>query len=122
MSSATAIGIDFGATSIKSGVVRDGVIIEKGNVIQTRQDGNTAKLINAIIAEVERLREQYQEVEGVGFGLPGIINPAEGFILNLTNVKGWHNIPLRSIVSDRTDLTTNLENDAKSMAYGEWKF
>jgi len=122
MSAKTAIGIDFGATSIKPGVVRDGVILEKGNVIQTRQDGNTGKLINAIIAEVERLKEQYQEVEGVGFGLPGIINPAEGFILNLTNVKGWHNIPLRSMVSERTGLTTNLENDAKAMAYAEWKF
>jgi len=122
MSAKTAIGIDFGATSIKPGVVRDGVILEKGNVIQTRQDGNTGKLIDAIIAEVERLKEQYQEVEGVGFGLPGIIIPAEGFILNLTNVKGWHNVPLRSIVSERTGLTTNLENDAKAMAYGEWRF
>ena len=56
MSSTTAIGIDFGATSIKPGVVRDGLIIEKGNVIQTRQDGNTSKLISAIVAEIERLK------------------------------------------------------------------
>ena len=122
MSSTTAIGIDFGATSIKPGVVRDGLIIEKGNVIQTRQDGNTSKLISAIVAEIERLRGRHQEVQAVGFGLPGIINPAEGFVLNLTNVSGWHNIPLRSIISERTGLITNLENDAKAMAYGEWKF
>lgn len=122
MSSTTAIGIDFGATSIKPGVVRDGLIIEKGNVIQTRQDGNTSKLISAIVAEIERLRGRHQEVQAVGFGLPGIINPAEGFVLNLTNVSGWHNIPLRSVISERTGLITNLENDAKAMAYGEWKF
>ncbi|MGA8660462.1 MAG: ROK family protein [Chthoniobacterales bacterium] len=122
MSSATAIGIDFGATSIKPGVVRDGVIIEKGNVIQTRQDGDTGKLIDAIIEEIERLRARHQATEAVGFGLPGIINPAQGLVLNLTNVKGWHDLALRSTISERTGLTTNLENDAKAMAYAEWKF
>ena len=122
MSSATAIGIDFGGTSVKIGVVRNGSIIERGNVIHTRQDGNTGKLIDAIVAEIERLNAQYKDLEGVGFGLPGIINPGEGIVLNLTNVKGWHDIPLRSIVSGRTGLTTNLENDAKAMAYAEWKF
>ena len=122
MSSATAIGIDFGGTSVKIGVVRNGSIIERGNVIRTRQDGNTRKLIDAIVAEIERLKTQYKDLEGVGFGLPGIINPGEGVVLNLTNVKGWHDIPLRSIISGRTGLTTNLENDAKAMAYAEWKF
>jgi len=122
MSSTTAIGIDFGGTSVKIGVVRNGSIIERGNVIHTRQDGNTGKLIDAIVAEIERLNAQYKDLEGVGFGLPGIINPGEGIVLNLTNVKGWHDIPLRSIVSGRTGLTTNLENDAKAMAYAEWKF
>ena len=122
MSSATAIGIDFGGTSVKIGVVRNGSIIERGNIIRTRQDGNTRKLIDAIVAEIERLKTQYKDLEGVGFGLPGIINPGEGVVLNLTNVKGWHDIPLRSIISGRTGLTTNLENDAKAMAYAEWKF
>ena len=54
--------------------------------------------------------------------MPGIINAAEGMVLNLTNFKGWRNIPLRSIVSRATALLTNLENDAKAMAYAEWKY
>ena len=55
MSSATAIGFDFGATTIKTGVVRDGVILEKGNVIETRQDGNTDALVSEIIKEINAL-------------------------------------------------------------------
>jgi glucokinase len=46
-------------------------------------------------------------------------------VVNLTNVKGWRDIPLRplrEIVSQKTGLVTNLENDAKSMAYAEWRF
>jgi glucokinase len=121
MSSETAIGFDFGATTIKTGVVRDGVILAKGNVIETRQDGNTEALVSAMIQEIKALKERYPEVQAVGFGVPGIIDPIEGMVIHLTNVKGWTQIPLRSIVQSATGLVTNLENDAKAMAYAEWK-
>ena len=121
MSTATAIGVDFGGTSVKPAVVRDGVILERGNVIPTRQDGNSTALIGSIVDEINRLKGRHPDVGAVGFGLPGIINAAEGMVLNLTNVEGWRNIPLRSIVSRDTALLTNLENDAKAMAYAEWK-
>ena len=121
MSTATAIGFDMGATSTKTGVVKDGVILQKGNVIETRQDGDTGKLIEAFVNEILRLRSLYPEVQAVGFGVPGIINPIDGVVVNLTNVKGWHDIPLRAVIGEKTGLVTNLENDAKAMAYAEWK-
>jgi glucokinase len=121
MSSATAIGFDFGATTIKTGVVRDGSILEKGRVIDTRQDGDTHALIQEMIDEIQALRTKHPEIHAVGFGVPGIINPITGVVINLTNVKGWKQIPLRSIVQERTGLTANLENDAKAMAYAEWR-
>ena len=121
MSSATAIGFDFGATTIKTGVVRDGSILEKGKVIETRQDGNTDALIQEMIDEIQVLRTKHPETKAVGFGVPGIINPITGVVINLTNVKGWKQIPLRSIVQKKTGLVANLENDAKAMAYAEWR-
>jgi glucokinase len=121
MSSSTAIGFDMGATSTKTGVVNDGKILTRGYVIETRQDGNTAALIDSFIHEIQRLQQIHPEVEAVGFGVPGIINPVQGAVVNLTNVKGWSNIPLRSIIMERTRLVGNLENDAKAMAYAEWK-
>jgi glucokinase len=117
----TAIGFDMGATSTKTGVVRDGKILTRGNVIETRQDGDTAALIDAFIQEIRRLKEWNPEVEAVGVGVPGIINPVQGVVVNLTNVPGWSDIPLRSIIMERTGLVGNLENDAKAMAYAEWK-
>jgi glucokinase len=122
MNTATSIGVDFGGTSVKPGVVKGGVILEKGQVIPTLQDGNVDALIGTIVAEINRLKQRHTQITAVGFGLPGIINPAEGMVVNLTNVKGWHDIPLREIISHKTGLVTNLENDAKAMAYAEWKF
>ena len=121
MSTPTAIGFDMGATSTKTGVVRDGKILTRGNVIETRQDGDTAALIDAFIQEIRRLKEWNPEVEAVGVGVPGIINPVQGVVVNLTNVTGWSDIPLRSVIMERTGLVGNLENDAKAMAYAEWK-
>ena len=51
MSTPTAIGFDMGATSTKTGVVKDGKIILRGEVIETRQDGDVAALIDAFIRE-----------------------------------------------------------------------
>src|SRR5208283_2612241 len=121
MSTGTAIGFDMGATSTKTGVVNNGKILTRGYVIETRQDGNTAALIDSFIHEIQRLQQIHPEVEAVGFGVPGIINPVQGAVVNLTIVKGWSNIPLRSIIMERTRLIGNLENDAKAMAYAEWK-
>jgi glucokinase len=121
MSSPLAIGFDFGATTVKPGVVREGVIIEKAPAIVTRQDGDTDALIREMLETVERLRARYPDISAVGFGVPGIINPITGMVINLTNVKGWKDIPLRDVVQKETGLVANLENDAKSMAYAEWK-
>ena len=119
MTTPTAIGFDMGATSTKTGVVKDGKIIFRGEIIETRQDGDTESLIDAFVKEIERLRTIHPDATAVGFGVPGIINPVEGTVVNLTNVKGWHNIPLRSIIAQRTGLICHLENDAKAMAYAE---
>jgi glucokinase len=122
MSTPTAIGFDMGATSTKTGVVKDGSIVTRGEIIVTRQDGDTAALIDAFVQEILRLKDLHPDVETVGFGVPGIINPVEGIVVNLTNVRGWHGIPLRHIIMERTGLLGNLENDAKAMAYAEWKY
>jgi len=66
MSTPTAIGFDMGATSTKTGVVRDGKILLRGNVIETRQDGDTEALIDAFIQEIRRLKERNPEIEAVG--------------------------------------------------------
>jgi glucokinase len=111
----------MGATTTKTGVVTDGKIILRGEVIETRQDGDTAALIDGFIREIRRLKTIHPEIEAVGFGVPGIINPVDGVVVNLTNVKGWHQIPLLSIITEKTGLACSLENDAKAMAYAEWK-
>jgi glucokinase len=117
----TAIGIDFGGTTIKSAVVRDGKIAERGVVIDTLK--HDAKSLNeALFAVIEALRKSHSDVTGVGVGLPGFVDSVNGIVHHLTNVPGWDEVPLTKLIQERTGLRATIDNDVNAMTYGEWKY
>jgi glucokinase len=118
----TALGIDFGGTSIKSGLVRDGAIISHGTPIDTQAAGGRDAIIDALVALIENFRQQDSSLAAVGIGLPGLVDSVGGVVHELTNVPGFDEVPLRAILHERTGLPVTIENDAKSMAFAEWKY
>ena len=116
-----SIGIDFGGTSIKSGLVRGGEIVKRGEPIDTQRIGGPEVIIDALVRLIEELKGGDHGVLAAGLGLPGLVDSANGIIHELTNVAGWAEVRLREILEARTGLRICVENDAKAMAYGEWK-
>ncbi|MEY5009947.1 MAG: hypothetical protein RLZZ253_1086 [Verrucomicrobiota bacterium] len=114
-----AIGIDFGGTTIKSGLVAGGNVLKRGTVVDTQKAGGLEDLLGALVGIVEELRGE--GVAGVGVGLPGMVDANRGVVNQLTNVAGWNSVPLREILEKRTGLPVAIENDANAMAYGEWR-
>ena len=119
---AAAIGIDFGGTTIKSGIVEDGKITQRGETIDTLKFQGSAELIEALVTEVSRLKTQRKNIVALGIGLPGITDSIHGIVHQLSNVPGWRDVPLRDLLDERTGLRTEIENDANAMAYAEWRF
>ncbi|MHA3770528.1 ROK family protein [Verrucomicrobiota bacterium sgz303538] len=117
----TAIGIDFGGTTIKSATVRDGAIVERGEVIDTLKH-DTRSLEDALVNTIKALKAAHPDVASVGVGLPGFVDSVNGIVHHLTNVPGWHEVPLRRLLGERTALPVTIENDANAMAYGEWRY
>ena len=118
----TAIGIDFGGTSIKSAVVQEGRLLAHGEPIDTALHTTAKSLIDEILRVIATLRGLHPEVAAVGVGLPGFVDSVNGIVHELTNVEGWDEVPLRAILAERTGLPTIIENDAKAMAYGEFSY
>jgi glucokinase len=85
----TAIGIDFGGTTVKFGVVQDGRILARMPVLVTRDYPDHELLLKAIRKTIEELREHNSEVAAVGAGLPGMIDSVNGRVYQLSNVPGW---------------------------------
>ena len=117
-----AIGIDFGGTTIKSAVVEDGKIIHRGQIIDTLHTGDSGALTEALLSRVADLRRLRPDVTAIGVGLPGIVDSVNGIVHRLSNVPGWNDVPLRDFLNRRTGLHAAIENDAKCMAYAEWKY
>lgn len=56
---------------------------------------------------------------GVGIGAPGPLDRADGVVRIAPNL-GWHEVPLRQLVSDALELPAALDNDANCAILGEW--
>jgi glucokinase len=122
MSARLALGIDFGGTSVKPGVVSGKEIIARTPPIPTRNHDSADSLLAAVFRDVAILREQHPEVCALGAGLPGIIDAVKGVVRELSNVPGWHDVPLAAVLREKTGLPSIIENDANAMAYAEWRF
>jgi glucokinase len=118
----TAVGVDFGGTSIKLGVCRGEELLETDAPIITGDYKEPDALIRAMAERVEKLRVKYPDIVAIGVGVPGLVDFDRGFVHVLTNVPGWHHIPLRKILGDLTGLPVTVENDANAMAYAEWRY
>jgi glucokinase len=116
-----SLGIDFGGTSIKIGVVKGQEIIDFCTPIPTTEHETPSELIKAIGESVSALREKHPNIIAIGVGVPGFVNLDKGLVYQLTNVPGWVNIPLRDQLSALTGLPCTIGNDADCMAYAEWK-
>jgi|TARA_B110000914_G_scaffold63848_1_gene55688 glucokinase len=116
-----AIGIDFGGTSVKTGVLYHGNLIEEAPRIDTQEFEEARPLIERIHETVKNLRSSHPRIEAIGVGMPGFVDFPTGMVHNLTNVKGWQRIYLKRELNELANLPVTVENDANCMAYAEWK-
>src|SRR6185436_2095039 len=99
-----AIGIDFGGTTVKPAVVMDGQIVARIPPLRTQDHAGHESLLAAIRAAIEELRRQHPEVIAVGAGLPGMVDSVNGRVWQLSNVPGWEDVPLTSLLEQWTGL------------------
>jgi glucokinase len=116
-----AIGIDFGGTSVKTGVVCGSEIIDSAPPIATQEFDGPESLIEMMVRSVEDLRLRHPAILAVGVGMPGFVHFEKGLVFNLTNVRGWQDIPLKALLGAKLNLPVVADNDANCMAFAEWK-
>lgn len=116
-----AIGIDFGGTSVKIGVVRHDDVIDHAPPIATQEFDGPERLLEAITRSIEDLRHRHPAIIAAGVGMPGFVDFHQGIVRGLTNVIGWNQFPLKARLEALTGLPVTVDNDANCMAYAEWK-
>jgi len=115
------IGVDLGGTQIRALVTDpEGKELGRATTLTRAAEGVEAviaRILDTIRAALGRL--PWSDVQGIAIGVPGPTDPWEGVVLQAPNLPGWHNIPLRQIISEKLGVPTKLGNDANLAALGE---
>jgi glucokinase len=109
------IGVDFGGTGIKAGIVEDGKVVRSVEC-PTPKTGSADDVLDAIARLVLELDPA---PKSVGVAIPGEIDPT-GRCWGLPNVPGFKGVDLGRGLSDRLRCPVAVENDATTAALGEY--
>jgi len=111
------LGIDWGGTYIKAGIVDSGGKLIKKVIYNSQKLSEK----NSFIHEIESLVNQFKEfnIQAIGIGVPGILDIDKGFIYFLPNISGWEDYPLKDILQKKLKLPVFIDNDANVFALAE---
>jgi len=115
------LGIDIGGTSIKGGLVDNNGQVKDIFNLPIDKSLNQEQQINALI---NKIKDTYNndEFEGIGLGIPGVINSSTG-IVEFSNNLNWHNLEIVKMISEKFfGKKIAVNNDANVAALGEAKF
>ncbi|WP_460748831.1 ROK family transcriptional regulator [Myceligenerans cantabricum] len=105
--------------------IRGAVVSLTGQVLERRTvdvDGRTGDELTDLVARFARLLVAAAScpVLGVGVGSPGVIDE-NGRVIEAPN-RGWYDLPLAEILTDRIGLPVQVANDANTAALGEFTY
>jgi glucokinase len=121
-----AVGIDFGGTNIKAGLVSRGGRVVASRLLPSSRYGSPSRFVEGVRATVGSLiREaglRVSQLDGIGVGVPGPVDPGRGTVRSMVNVPGWRDVPLQHRLERAVGRRCVVDNDANAAALGEWRF
>lgn len=118
------IGVDVGSTTMSGGLVTpEGTVLSVVQTFTHRDGPGTAldTLLGVIAELVCQAGERRASVEGIGIGLPGIVDAEAGVLRKgINRVPEMAELPLAERIQAKTGIATFLDNDVNALALGEW--
>ncbi|WP_114748517.1 ROK family protein [Pleomorphovibrio marinus] len=113
------IGIDLGGTKIQVGIEKDGEIIHQTKALLKDKDSLSSTL-DQVMQFIHPLTKH--KVQGIGIGVPSVVDVEKGIVYNVTNIPSWERVPLKDILQKEFNLPVFVNNDVNCFALGEHKF
>lgn len=109
------IGIDLGGTNMRVGLVENGELIRKEMV-----SCPSKATCEEVLAQLEGLIERVMcpEVQGIGVGVPSVVDSEEGIVYNAANIPSWTEVPLKRLLQERFAVPAHINNDSNCFALG----
>ncbi|GAA1853779.1 ROK family transcriptional regulator [Myceligenerans crystallogenes] len=105
--------------------IRGAVVSLTGEIVGRRTlevDGRTGEDLTDLVARFARLlvADATHPVLGIGVGSPGVIDE-HGRVIEAPN-RGWYDVHLADVLTDRIGLPVQVANDANTAALGEFTY
>lgn len=117
------LGIDLGGTNIVAGVVDDNYNIVATSKVKTNLPRPAEEVIDDMVKAanmaIENAGLKVSDIESMGVGSPGAIDPVHGVVCYANNL-GFNNVPMAKMLKERMGVDFYIENDANAAAYGEY--
>lgn len=110
------IGIDLGGTNIKGGLVKDGKLVKSVSKPTLADIGGDTTL-DALKSVISELADT--DTISIGLGVPSVVDRADGVAYDFSNIRGWEEMPLVSMMQEAFGLPVYMDNDANCFALSE---
>lgn len=112
------LGVDIGGTKIRMGIIE-----ANGQVLVDEKIPTVFPLYPYLEQQILRLLDLHPEIEAIGIGTHGFVDPQKGRIIYATEtLPGWTGTDVKGQLERATGKRVEVENDANSAALAEAKF
>lgn len=110
------LSIDLGGTNIRIAQVEKGNCLNKVSVpCLAQQDAST--VLNQLSLLIRNMMNE--QVDGIGIGVPSIVDPEKGIVYNVANISSWKEIHLKEILENEFKVAVAINNDSNCFTLGE---
>jgi glucokinase len=111
----TIVGVDVGGTKVSVATLRDGEFGDP-RLSPTVKD-STERFVAEVVAAVRAVGGD--ELDGVGIGVPSVIEFATGRVRTTVNIPALQDVPLRQVLETELGVPVFVDNDATVAALAE---
>ncbi|EAR00894.1 ROK family protein [Maribacter sp. HTCC2170] len=115
------IGIDLGGTKVNVGLVEGDKVIETEYAKLPQNQKSESEVIDLIVDLTKSVISR-NNIDGIGIGVPSILDRKKGIIYEVQNIPLWNEVPLGNILAKEFDVPIYMNNDANCFALGEYYF
>jgi len=114
----TVIGIDLGATKMKVGEVIGKKVVRTSSNLIPESGQYDADSVTDVLKET--ISDVFTDkVEGIGIGIPSVVDRKNGIIYDVQNIPSWKEVHLKGILEKHFKVPVYIDNDANCFAIGE---
>ncbi len=108
------IGIDVGGTNTIGVLIKDERVLRHIKKKTAKSD-----FADFIVDFIQKLKED-EKIEGIGLGVPGVLNETKSAVIVSPNLKNIENVELKKLILKEFKVRVSIENDANCFVWGEY--